>query len=332
MNNIKTRSMLIDNIRGLLIIFVVLGHVMERVGISQTHPLYVCFYSFHMPAFAFLSGLCFSKEKNKIFRSVLLPYFLVHCLNYFVKLLVQPGDAALQFTTPLWSYWYLLALAMWRMLAGTLDLQKKNGAVALGISMIAAILMGFDATIGPYLALARTILLFPYFLAGAYIKENWYYQMQSVITEKKYAPWRMGIVVGMCVTQGLLLLQNDRVKPSFFLSEGGYVNGNHPLIQIMVFLVATLTICSLFCLVPKKKIPYLSWVGSNTMPIYLCHGPILFFGDKLGLIPKPERFAFLLALGITAAIIVLFASPPITALCNCLLRGIPIKKKSTPMG
>ncbi len=332
MKKIEERSVLIDNIRGLLIIFVVLGHVMERVGIPQTHPLYVCFYSFHMPAFAFVSGLCFSKGKNRIFRSVLLPYFLVHCMNYFVRALVSPGEAELQFTTPLWSYWYLLALAVWRMLAGVLDLGKKNGAVALMISVIAALLVGFDFTIGPYLALARTILLLPYFLAGAYIKENWYCQLQSAVMERKVTPWKIGIVLGMCVTQGMLLLQNNRVRPSFFLSEGGYVNGNNPLIQIMVLIVAVLAIGSLFCLVPKRKIAYLSWVGRNTMPVYLAHGPVLFFGDKLGLIPKPNRFAFLLALGMTAAIVVIFSMPPIVALCNWLLKGVPIRKEKTPKG
>ena len=53
----KTREYGFDNLRGLLIVLVVLGHLLEICGsFPGAGFLYRTIYSFHMPAFLFLSG------------------------------------------------------------------------------------------------------------------------------------------------------------------------------------------------------------------------------------------------------------------------------------
>ena len=63
MSAIKERDYLWDNIKALLIFFVVAGHVLEMNPVKCEFALGVdaFIYSFHMPAFVFASGF-FSKN------------------------------------------------------------------------------------------------------------------------------------------------------------------------------------------------------------------------------------------------------------------------------
>ena len=55
---IKKREYQYDNLRFLLIALVVLGHLLEIAGdFPHRELLYELIYSFHMPAFLFLSGM-----------------------------------------------------------------------------------------------------------------------------------------------------------------------------------------------------------------------------------------------------------------------------------
>lgn len=87
----KQRELWIDNLRGFLIVLVVLGHV-----IQGTHPQYedtIAFryiYSFHMPLFVFISGLVCGylngggrKLIIKRFYQLIVP-FMVYCLIFAI--------------------------------------------------------------------------------------------------------------------------------------------------------------------------------------------------------------------------------------------------------
>lgn len=54
---VKERSLLFDNIKTVLIILVVLGHALEEISLEHEYGIIrACIYSFHMPAFIFISG------------------------------------------------------------------------------------------------------------------------------------------------------------------------------------------------------------------------------------------------------------------------------------
>lgn len=85
MEKIKKRIEYIDNLKAFAIFTVVLGHSLSLIwgdwrGVDM--PLYTFIYSFHMPLFMFLSGICVSKDRisNKIIlqkiKSLLWPYIL----------------------------------------------------------------------------------------------------------------------------------------------------------------------------------------------------------------------------------------------------------------
>ncbi|WP_394777737.1 acyltransferase family protein, partial [Undibacterium sp.] len=58
----QSRNVTIDNIKGVLIFFVVFGHLIEMhiEGDHFLHSIWIFIYSFHMPMFALVSGM-FSK-------------------------------------------------------------------------------------------------------------------------------------------------------------------------------------------------------------------------------------------------------------------------------
>ena len=66
----KKRSFLWDNAKGLLIFLVVFGHFLSgNTNHSGALLVLTVIYSFHMPAFAFISGF-FTREKYD-FRNIL---------------------------------------------------------------------------------------------------------------------------------------------------------------------------------------------------------------------------------------------------------------------
>ena len=86
----KTRIDYIDNVKGILILLVVLGHCID----DETY-LKTVIYSFHMPAFFIISGILlnYSLAVRKNFwgfllsriRRLLIPYILFEFLGYLVQ-------------------------------------------------------------------------------------------------------------------------------------------------------------------------------------------------------------------------------------------------------
>lgn len=55
------RNRSVDAIKGVLIFTVVLGHML--LGTLDNNPVRFLIYSFHMPAFFFISGYCVRQEQ-----------------------------------------------------------------------------------------------------------------------------------------------------------------------------------------------------------------------------------------------------------------------------
>lgn len=97
MNN--TRIKWLDNVRGIAIFLVVIGHVFTRIGNTGIERLLqITIYSFHMPLFFFLSGYVFKVKDDKLThlisckaKRLLIPmliYYLVYAIFFIIKLLL----------------------------------------------------------------------------------------------------------------------------------------------------------------------------------------------------------------------------------------------------
>ena len=112
-----------DNAKGILIILVVFGHMINVLfkfrGVESevVSAIWHCIYIFHMPCFVFISGF-FSKKAVpplKLLNGILIPYLIFNTLFYVMKL---------HFTMPLFpdsAMWYLFALGFWRIVLPYLD-------------------------------------------------------------------------------------------------------------------------------------------------------------------------------------------------------------------
>lgn len=85
------RSLFWDNFKGILIVFVVLGHLLENFfEVPKLKDIYLFIYLFHMPLFVFVSGF-FSQKCNykKIKNEYIYVYIVARNILFFV--LVSEG-------------------------------------------------------------------------------------------------------------------------------------------------------------------------------------------------------------------------------------------------
>ena len=138
------RIALFDNIKGLLIILVVVGHVAHPV--HNDNPAISCLfdviYLFHMPLFVFMSGL-FAKGayRNGRLNVNRMVSFALLGLAYQVAYLAISGLLApariLRFTS---ATWYLIGMVWWYLATPVLAHVPAPAGVA--ISLVAALLGG----------------------------------------------------------------------------------------------------------------------------------------------------------------------------------------------
>ncbi|MDE6931682.1 MAG: acyltransferase family protein [Oscillospiraceae bacterium] len=179
----KKRDHSIDTIRGLLMILVVAGHVMEflRKENSGVQFLYNFIYFFHMPVFIFITGFL-SKNAEKGRRRAVETYFVPfilfnliwNCITLLSNFFVPPEafhsdtSAYFSFFTPGWALWFMLSLFLWKIFLPDI-IRIKN---ALAVSLAVGILSGLFVEFGAFMSLSRTITFLPYFLAGFYCSQE----------------------------------------------------------------------------------------------------------------------------------------------------------------
>ena len=108
------RDYAFDNMKVLLIIFVVFGHALEEFGIKGNLGLIrAAIYLFHMPLFIFISGY-FSKsdaKPEKLFKTTLIPFII---FNTAWLLIHGSKINEINFFKPIYVFWYLISLFFWR--------------------------------------------------------------------------------------------------------------------------------------------------------------------------------------------------------------------------
>lgn len=86
----KQRDFQFDNIRLLLIFFVVFGHCVGTY--AQESVLFRFIHTFHMPVFVFISGYFARFDKKKVVFSLFLPYLVFQVLYQIFDIYYAGGD------------------------------------------------------------------------------------------------------------------------------------------------------------------------------------------------------------------------------------------------
>lgn len=215
-----TRDYKIDNLKALLIFLVVFGHMLECFNGYKKLWLYEVIYSFHMPAFAFVTGYFAKQNARRIIKQVLYPYLIYQLLYLLFQRFYLKEENLIQFSTPYWILWYQLALFFWMLLIQVIDEKtfKKNNV--LFISLIFALVVGYDKSIGYVMSLSRTIVLFPFFIMGHYRVFE-----KIVVKMNNSRILKIGLFSVIILSMSLIWHYIGTLKPNWFYHSYPYDGG-----------------------------------------------------------------------------------------------------------
>lgn len=309
----NTRKYKYDTIRFLLIFLVVYGHFTE---LAWTR-LYYIIYSFHIPALLFISGYFARFDPKKIVRRLIVPYVIFQVLYLFADAWInQTGMPRLQFSTPYWLLWYLATLIAYYVMIPLFDTPRPASRCAiLAVTVLCTLLAGYDTSIGYFMSLSRTVYYLPFFLAGYYLRHP-SEQAQKHIRMPS-APARRAVLICIFAAAALVCariiwnmpdVSSPMLYGSYSYEAAEYTMGRRALF----LLIACVWIVFLLLAVPDKKIPFLSVLGQNTMPVFLLHGFVRIYVKKnydvlFANVSEPAR-RWAMA-GIALAIVAAFGNP-----------------------
>ncbi|MFB5265894.1 acyltransferase family protein [Paenibacillus enshidis] len=270
------RDYYFDNVKFVLIALVVTGHLIEPLGTEPfLRPLYLFIYAFHIPLFVLISGyfcknLSSGEYTNKVISRLVVPYVIFETLyslfDYYVL-----GEQTLKFSyfTPYWLMWFLFSMILWKV---ALPYAVKI-RYALPISIMVAILAGYANDAQYYASVSRTLVFFPFFLAGYYLKREHISRLRTPLI-------RCIAVIIVLTAAVAMILYGNGLEEKWFYGSVPYEAMGHPewsagLYRAAVYTGAVLLGGAVLVLVPENRIPLITAGGRNTLYVYLLHGFII---------------------------------------------------------
>lgn len=269
--NTKDRDYYFDNLKGFLILSVIIGNSLElgKASSDSTHFFILFLYVFHMPLFAFVTGY-FSKRsrrstKEKVIDTVKLYIYTQVAYTFFNFFILGNEQTTLKLLMPQWTLWYLLSMIAWYLIYDYVHDVKKW--IVGGV--LASILLGFDASIGTGGSVSRTIFFLPFFLAGTT------FDLKYINKFKKYR--KKIISLGGVLTSILFVLSYSTPIELFFEYTRYTWYFDKPwfplFMRVFHYLIAIVIGCIILMYIPRKKI-VISTLGRYSLIMYISHSGI----------------------------------------------------------
>lgn len=266
----KNRDYFFDNYKALLIVLVVVGHFIEPCYDNNVFlsGLKWMIFSFHMPAFIFISGY-FSKREisfGKLVQKLVIPYFVYELIYYFLYVFIIHKETGLYFARPKFSLWYIMALFFWRLV--TPYLKKIPGHIFIAVT--AGLLVGMTE-LDNLFSIPRILVFFPFFLAGYHFERDWFEKIKEKAGRLLAV---FSLYLGGCLA--LVLTFRVHLTPKIFYGRYSYEEmdtgyGEGILVRLACYGVSFLAVFLISTIISRKPHGY-SRLGQRTMPIYLFHG------------------------------------------------------------
>jgi fucose 4-O-acetylase-like acetyltransferase len=278
----KQRIYFFDNLKAILILLVVIGHMIDLGSYKSDFIRFTYFfiYYFHMPLFIFITGY-FSKNtikcREQVFDRFFIPYVILVVLSYLqIRFLlpVEEGIPGFRVLSPPSSLWFILALVIWKYLLH--DLVKIR--FVLFFSLIGGLLVGFSHEFRSILALGRIGVFTFFFLLGYYTKIEHIERIRKI---PKLISAASILVIGYivyylsCIKEIKLgnVLCNTHYDDNFSM-EGFFYRG-------VYYIIATVMIIICINLASNKK-TIITTVGQRTFTIYYFHMFFVRFIESYG--------------------------------------------------
>jgi fucose 4-O-acetylase-like acetyltransferase len=324
-----------DNARFACIVLVVMGHAIQRQTIDSDNALtlYLFIYAFHMPAFAIISGY-FSKasppgtrQMRRILTDFVLPYVIFEAIWSLVQFLVE-GRPVFNPSEPSWTLWFLLALAIFRLVLPYLVLVRWP----LAWSVLLSVGVGYLANVDSTFSLSRAIGILPFFVLGWQLR-----QWNLVDRWRDLGPaiwgWRAlaAAVFGAWLAVVAVNVQAFRAFDLrfWFFYDDSYLDLGEPvwwagLLRLGFIVLAVVLSAAFFALIPRRE-TFFSAFGQATMYVYLLHSFVLYPLRESGVLRDDHASATWLLTMIFAstAIAIVLASPVVRRVFRVLVEPKP---------
>ncbi len=310
--------MRLDNVRGALIMLVVIGHFLLPINSSETRLIlgvtYVI-YAFHMPCFVMLSGY-YAKNvcKNGRFRwgkviQMLWMYVVYETVVYFTEGLAEGVIAPFpHFLKESGAPWYLLALAVWYMTVPLFQ-RFRDKKVSLYISVAMFVIVSFlkyFIQLGSFLCMDRILTFMPFFYVGFYCSQI---QLDKYIISRFKRPVDLTAlflaVIILIGTKDLFFKFNLVVYGADYRRYATDCIQWMWLINIIWYAVAMCMSLALIGNMLNRRMLILSEIGRNTLPIYFVHRPLRDILEACGFYEIIDPFNRLHVIGLILFSIVL---------------------------
>lgn len=306
---------------------VVVGH-MTTDYVSDSHMvrwITLWIYSFHMPAFIFLSGLVHKryitkemaasgiKGETKLRLDKVIGFFLC---GFGLKLFLQ-FSRTLMGQNPLWHWleepgipWYLFVMAEYELLfylLHRLDTKVKPW-VSVSIMFAVSAVIGYFPSVGDTFCLSRMINFMPIYAMGYYMDMK---KFLSLIEGKGYtdpsetvqvtkqrsvmiqaAGWA-GIVISMAVCFfGKWSMYSwrkwftGRRSYEFLQDFFSYAYSNGWWIRLAVWAVAIAVTLCILIVIPDRELGFVTTMGSRTLNVYFWHRPVCYLFRNWMVLPR----------------------------------------------
>ncbi|MCP2031903.1 fucose 4-O-acetylase-like acetyltransferase [Okibacterium sp. HSC-33S16] len=331
----KPRVPFWDNARFACIVLVVMGHGIQRITYDSDAALtvYLLIYTFHMPAFAIVSGY-FTKsgppnirQMKRVITDILLPYLIMETIWTLVQFLVE-GKRELNPTQPSWTLWFLLALGIFRLVLPYLALLRWPLAWALVISVGVGYFDNVDSTF----SLARTLGILPFFVLGWQLHRWKLVERWRVVDRQTWLIRGIALALfGLWLTVLIAFIDLWRridLRYWFFyddsyagLGEDQWFAGG---VRLALIVLAALMSAAFFVLLPRRE-TWMTQFGRYTMYVYLLHSFVLYPLRESGVL-RHETLpdVWLVAMLVFAVVIsVVLASSPVRRLFRPLIEPKP---------
>lgn len=286
----KKREEYIDIAKAIGIILVVAAHIIEVAKLENINYLIKGIYSFHMPLFFFISGICLSlnkeskkttlKEKiKKISLKLLLPYFIWSFIYMFLSnTLFKTKNLITTFTfRGLAPLWFLAALAFCEVIFFIIKnfTKKENESKTLIIICLISFLLSYILNQkiiyeffnnshylvnSIYIFIGRFLYSFPILTTGYLLNE--YHAFEKI--KKKNFSIILGIIL---LSIAIYITYKTNLKVNLHLFK---------ISSIITFMISSLLGSFSIILLSKNikdKYHLLKKIGKNSLAIMILHYP-----------------------------------------------------------
>ncbi len=291
----RKRDYRFDNLRFLLMLLVIFGHTLELFEGNVTGVIYKVIYTFHMPAFMFLTGYFAKFRIKKLIFNFAVPYFVFQIIYIlFDKFVLGNEETALQFIKPYWLLWYLMAGAFCFLLVPLFAKMGKTAAVICVAVLTACSLLAGFVPIGYGMSLSRFIVFLPFFASGFFARKF------KVV--EKFDAWKGKLLTAaVCIAGaalGFVYIFSFSVPEKLLYGSYSYSATDCTVFDRAAVLMTAFGLTVLFLLIiPNIKIPVITQMGMDTFVPYIFHGFAVKLAGKYHLLRFSEGINLILAIG-----------------------------------